>query len=357
MPITVIMNTTYTTPFVTDILIIGAGPVGLFTVFACGMLGLKAHVVDALPDIGGQCTALYPEKPIYDIPGFPRIEAGALIAALEAQAAPFAPVFHMGQQVTHVTRTDAGRFTVHTSAGAQFDTGAVIIAAGAGAFGPNRPPLPNLADYEGKSVFYMVRDKGQFAGKHVVIAGGGDSAVDWAIALAPIAARVQVVHRRGIFRAAPQSVATLEGLAQQGALDLITPAQLKALHGQCGQLEHVTVADLDGHTRTLKADALLAFYGLAATLGPIATWGLDLSGATIKTDMATGATTVPGIFAVGDIASYTHKLKLIVTGFAEASGAAHAAYRYLYPDRALHMEHSTDKGIPVMPQQAPHAAE
>ena len=325
----------------TDVVIIGAGPAGLFAAFQCGMLGLKTHVFDALPEIGGQCTALYPEKPIYDIPAMPRVLAADLIAGLEAQAAPFAPVYHLGSPVSELVKEDR-RFLVRNTAGVQVDCGAVIIAGGAGAFGPNRPPLQGLEAYEGKSVFYMVRRREDFAGKRVVIAGGGDSAVDWALSLSEIAT-VSVVHRRDQFRAAPESVSKLKAATN---ITLEIPYQLKGLHGQNGVLTGVDIATLEGGTKTLEADVLLAFYGLAAKLGPMAEWGLTLAGNAIVIDPATSETSITGVYAAGDIAAYDQKLKLISVGFAEAAKAAHSAYRFIYPDRALHMEYSTSKGVP-----------
>lgn len=338
MGITLFMN------IKTDVAVIGAGPSGLFTVFQCGMLGLKCHVLDALPDIGGQLSALYPEKPIYDIPGFPKILAGELVAQLEAQARPFEPVFHMGGSVTALAR-DHGRFQLETSTGEKLDAGAVIIAGGAGAFGPNRPPLPGIEAYEGKSVFYMVRKREEFAGKSVVIAGGGDSAVDWAISLSEIA-KISVIHRRDQFRAAPGNVEKLKALAAEGKIDLIIPYQLKALNGDNGQLKSVEIATLDGDVKTIEADVLLAFYGLAAKLGAMAEWGLKIANNHIQTDPVTGSTGVDGVYAVGDIATYPNKLRLIATGFAEACGASHAVYKYLNPGKELHMEYSTGKGVP-----------
>ncbi len=330
---------------VKDVAIIGAGPVGLFAVFQCGMLGLSCHVIDALPEIGGQCTALYPEKPIYDIPGYPSVLAGELIEKLEAQAAPFEPFYHLGQQIVAIGKESSG-FELRTSCGDAMRTKAIVIAAGAGAFGPNRPPLEGLADYEGKSVFYMVRRKEDFAGKRVVIAGGGDSAVDWALSLEPLVDRLFVVHRRDKFRAAPESVKQLHALADAGRIELIVPYQLHGLDGQDGILSAVNVATLDGQERTLEADFLLPFYGLAPDLGPIADWGLGLDHHHVHADPATGATTIDGIYAIGDIVTYRDKLKLILTGFAEAAQAAHAIYKQIHPDTPLHFEHSTTKGLP-----------
>ena len=333
-------------PHATDVAIIGAGPVGLFAVFECGMLKMRCHVVDTLDVVGGQCAALYPEKPIYDIPGYPEVDAQDLITKLSDQAAPFAPTFHLDQQVTGLERRDDG-WRLTTSAGTVIDATAVIIAAGVGAFGPNRPPIDGIEAYEGTSVFYMVTAKDRFRGQRVVIAGGGDSALDWAIILADIAAEVMVVHRRAKFRGAPESVARLHELANQGRVELVVPYQLRDLEGGDGRLAAVNVATLDGETRRLEADALLAFFGLSMTLGPIADWGLALDHDHIRIDQATSQTSLPGIFAIGDIATYPEKLKLILTGFAEAAQAAHAAYKLVHPGEVLHFEYSTTKGLPT----------
>ena len=330
----------------TDVAIIGAGPVGLFAVFECGMLKMKCHVVDVLDVQGGQCAALYPEKPIYDIPGQPRIEAAELIDRLVAQAAPFDPVYHLCQRVETLARQPDGRWLVGTSAGTQIDAAAVIVAAGVGAFGPNRPPLAGIEAYENSSVFYMVTRKEALRGKRVVVAGGGDSALDWSILLADIAAKVMVVHRRDKFRGAPDSVAKLHALAEAGTIELVTPYQLHGLEGAGGQLSAVTVATLDGEVRRLDADVLLPFFGLSMNLGPIADWGLALDKHHIAIDQATAATSAPGIFAVGDIATYPHKLKLILTGFAEAASAAHAIHPIAHPGEVLHFEYSTTSGVP-----------
>lgn len=341
-----VMTQSTQTRYETDVCVIGAGPVGLFTLFELGMLKLKAHIVDALPDAGGQCAALYPEKPIYDIPGFPSIDGQDLIKNLKAQADPFAPTYHMGQQVVSLTKNTEGRFDLKTNSGTEINCGAVIIAAGCGAFGPNRPPMDGLEQYEGRHVHYMVTNKDQFAGKTLVIAGGGDSAVDWAVALAPIASKVYMVHRRDKFRAMPESVTKMQALAAAGKIEMVVPFQLSALEGSAGTLTGVEVAALDGTKRVLPADHLLAFFGLAMELGPIADWGLNLHHNHIETNPVTGATSIPGIFAVGDIATYEHKLKLILCGFSEAAMACHAAYKIIRPDQALHFEYSTSKGVP-----------
>jgi thioredoxin reductase (NADPH) len=330
-----------------DVAIVGAGPVGLFAVFEFGMLGMASHVVDTLEVSGGQCTALYPEKPIYDIPGFPRIAAAELVGQLRAQAAPFDPVYHLGQQVVALQPADDGkRWRLETSTGTVIDTRVVVIAAGAGAFGPNRPPLRGIEAFEGKSVHYMVLRPQDFAGKRVVVAGGGDSAVDWALALSDVAAHVSVVHRRAKFRAAPESVSRVQALAREGRIDLVIPYQLAGLEGADGQIEAVIVADLDGATKRIEADALLPFYGLSMSLGPIAEWGLNLDRHHITVDPRTCGTSIDGVFAVGDVATYPGKLKLILTGFAEAAMAAHAAYGLVFEGQELHFEYSTTRGIP-----------
>ncbi|MDE2165027.1 MAG: NAD(P)/FAD-dependent oxidoreductase [Alphaproteobacteria bacterium] len=330
----------------TDVAVIGAGPVGLFAVFECGMLKMRCCVVDALEAPGGQCAALYPEKPIYDIPGYPRIAALELVHKLVEQAAPFTPEYRLGHAVTGLARQNEG-FVLHTASGDTIAARAVIVAAGAGAFGPNRPPLAGIEHYEGKSVFYLVTRREDFRGKRVVIAGGGDSAVDWALSLAEIAAKIMVVHRRAKFRAAPDSVARLKALAKAGTIELVVPSQLQALDGADGRLKAVIVADLDGNTRTLAADALLPFFGLATDLGPIAQWGLALERHHLTVESATCATSEPGIFAIGDVAQYPGKLKLILSGFAEAALAARAIFPLVHPGEALHFEYSTVTGVPA----------
>lgn len=334
----------------TDVAVIGAGPVGLFAVFECGMVGLRCHVIDALDAIGGQCSALYPEKPIYDIPGFVRVSGGELIEALARQAAPFHPVFHLGQRVDKLERRGEG-FRLTTAKGTVIEAGAVIVAAGAGAFGPNRPPLSGIEAYEGqpngRGVHYLVRRAEDFRNKRIVIAGGGDSAVDWALALHGVAAHIDFVHRRDQFRAAPDSVARLRALNGQG-LDIVVPYQLDALDGDGQVLNAVIVKSLDGDVKRLAADALLAFFGLKSDLGPIADWGMELALHHLPVDPATCQTSQSGIFAIGDVATYPGKLKLILTGFAEAASAAHAIYPLLHGGQPLHFEYSTSKGAPGM---------
>lgn len=330
----------------TDVAIIGAGPAGLFAVFECGMLRMKTVVIDTLEAIGGQCAALYPEKPIYDVPAHPAIAAGELIAQLERQAAPFAPVYLLGRRVETLTRQADGTLLLGTSQQESIRCKAVIIAAGAGAFGPNRPPLDGLDAYEGSgAVRYLVARKEEFRGKRVVIAGGGDSAVDWALSLKDIA-KVSVVHRRPKFRAAPETSAQLEAAASRGEVEMVIPYQLHALKGEGGALQAVTVATLKGEERDIPADHLLAFFGLSMELGPIAEWGLGIEHSHIAVDPATCATNVEGVHAIGDIATYPGKLKLILQGFSEAAMAAHAIHPRVFPGEALHFEYSTSKGVP-----------
>lgn len=328
----------------TDVAIIGTGPVGLFAIFQCGMVGLKCVSIDALDQIGGQCTALYPEKPIYDIPAAPSILGAELIENLEVQAKPFSPVFLLGQQVISVAG-QAGDFTLTTSKGNLVKAKAIILAAGAGAFAPQRPPLENIEKYEGQSVFYAVRNREQFKDKKIVIAGGGDSAIDWANSLAEIAQKIYVVHRRDKFRAVQASLDRLQHHVVSGVIELVTPYQLAGLGGDNSQLNYVDVIDLDQNARRLDADILLPFFGLSAALGPIAEWGLNVNHPHITVTHGTAATNVSGIYAIGDIATYPDKLKLILTGFADAAQAAHAIYAQINPDTPLHVEYSTTKGI------------
>lgn len=331
----------------TDIAVIGAGPVGLFTVFEAGMLKLNCHVIDTLDFVGGQCTALYPEKPIYDIPAHPSITGEQLIDNLKEQADAFSPTYHLGQQVMKLERKGE-EWLLTTSKDVKIYTKTVVIAAGCGAFGPNRPPIEDLDKYEGKSIFYMVGKKDEFKGKKVVIAGGGDSAVDWAISLADVAEKVYVVHRRQKFRCAPESEDRLRRLATEGKpnVELVIPYQLDSLNGKNGQLKQVVVSTLKGEKRELDADILLPFFGLAMELGPIADWGLGLDKNYIKVHPTTLATSEKGIFAIGDIATYENKLKLILNGFAEASMACYAARKVIYPEKDFHFEYSTTQGVP-----------
>jgi thioredoxin reductase (NADPH) len=332
----------------TDVAIIGAGPVGLFAAFECGMLKLRSTLIDALEEVGGQCTALYPEKPIYDIPAHPAIAAGHLISNLEQQIEPFGVPRLLGRRVDRL-HGEAGNFVLGTDQGDEIRCKTVLVAAGAGAFGPNRPPLQGLAAFEATgAVRYACRRREDFRGRRVVIAGGGDSAVDWALSLKDVAEKVYVVHRRAKFRAAPETAAQLDAAAARGEVDMVVPYQLHAVHGSAGALESVEVATLDGQTRHLPADVLLPFFGLSMDLGPIAGWGLDLEHSHVQVTPASCATSIPGIFAIGDVATYPGKLKLILQGFSEGAMAAHAIHPIVHPGTALHFEYSTTKGVPAI---------
>ncbi|ANA13207.1 NAD(P)/FAD-dependent oxidoreductase [Acetobacter oryzifermentans] len=335
------------TPAETDVAIIGAGPAGLFAAFQCAMLRLNCVLIDVLPEVGGQCAALYPEKPIYDIPACPAVEGAQLIARLEEQIAPFNIPRLLKHRVESLTG-NRGNFTLGTNQGTTLKAKAIIIAAGAGAFGPNRPPLDGLEAFEDTgAVQYYVRRKADFAGRRIVIAGGGDSALDWALSLKDNAEKLYLVHRRDRFRGAPESLRQLEEAVAAGQIEKVVPYQLHALHGQNGALNGVEVADLDGATRMLEADVLLPFFGLATDLGPVARWGMDTMRSTIPVTPSSCETSLPGVFAVGDVATYPGKLKLILQGFSEAAMAAHAIYPIVNPDQALHFEYSTSKGVPA----------
>ena len=335
--------------FETDAAIVGAGPVGLFAVFQCGMLGMRCHVFDALETVGGQCAALYPEKPIYDIPALPEVSGRHLVDRLVAQAAPFHPAYHLDQRVAELA-PEGGGWRIKTEAGTEGVAKVVIIAAGVGAFEPRRLPLPGIEDYErgpeGAGVHYAIHDPAAYAGKRVVIAGGGDSAVDWALALAGTAAAIHMVHRRDRFRAAAAQVKRLHELSESGAIELVVPFQLSGLEGTGGRLSAVAVKDSAGNARIIAADALLPFFGLAQALGPVAGWVPELADGRVVVDPATAMTARSGLFAIGDVSTYRGKLKLILTGFAEAASAAHAAHGVVFPGRHLKFEYSTTKGLP-----------
>ena len=330
----------------TDIAIIGAGPVGLFMVFEAGFLGYKCAVLDSLPEIGGQLTALYPEKPIYDIPGYPSVLAGEIVENLAKQAAPFAPEYILGNPVKEVTNNDDGSFTLATATNT-IEAKVIVIAAGMGVFTPRRPPLENLADFENKSVFYAVRNKAQFEGQDIVIAGGGDSALDWAVELAPKAKSLHIVHRRNAFRAAEDTVSKMRALETEGEITVHAPGQLSALKGEDGNLEKVIIADLDGNKSEIKAQSLLCFFGMSPALGPISEWELELSGKKIAVNPSTMETTRKGVLAIGDITDYEGKLDLILTGFAEAAIAAKTAQGVIDPDKKFKLVYTTSKGVPA----------
>lgn len=324
----------------TDVLIIGAGPCGLFAVFELGLLDMKAHVVDILDKVGGQCAELYPEKPIYDIPGTAMVTGERLVAGLMEQIKPFGPTFHLGEIVETIEKVGDPLFHVTTSGGARFEAKVVVIAAGGGSFQPKRPPVPGIEAYEGKSVFYAVRRIEDFRDKNVLIVGGGDSALDWTLGLEPVARRVTLVHRRDEFRGAPHSVERMRALVAAGKIDLAI-GQVMGLEGDNGTLRAAGIKRNDGSQSRVPCDAMLPFFGLTMKLGPIADWGLKLENNLIPVDTAAFETSVPGIFAIGDICAYPGKLKLILSGFHEGALMAQKAYKYVYPDQRLVFQYTT----------------
>jgi thioredoxin reductase (NADPH) len=324
----------------TDVVVIGAGPVGLFAVFELGLLDLHAQVIDVLDRPGGQCAELYPEKPIYDIPGHPVISGQQLVDNLMEQIRPFQPTFHYAQQVERLERLDDGSFVLGTDAGLEFRTRVVVIAAGGGSFQPKRPPVPGIEAYEGTSVFYAVRKIEAFRGEKVVVVGGGDSALDWTAALQPVAERVTLVHRRDDFRAAPHSVEKMRELVAANAIDLVI-GQVAGLAGEGGRLAAVEVKTPDGDVRSVPATRMLPFFGLTMKLGPIANWGLNLYENLIPVNTESFETSETGIFAIGDINTYPGKLKLILSGFHEGALMAHAAKKIIAPGKRIVFQYTT----------------
>ncbi|MGH8148936.1 MAG: NAD(P)/FAD-dependent oxidoreductase [Steroidobacteraceae bacterium] len=331
-------------PVLADVVIIGAGPCGLFQVFELGLLGISAHVVDSLPHPGGQCAELYPDKPIYDIPAIPVCSARELVDRLLQQVRPFQPRMHLGQEVTELSRR-GGRFELRTSAGTVLDAGAVVIAAGVGSFQPRRLALEGSEPLEGRSIHYRVRNAGDLRGKRLVVFGGGDSALDWTLELAPAAASLTLVHRRAEFRAAPASVAKLRDLVSAGHVRHIE-GLAESLVLREGRLAGVNVKGSDGNRHAIDADQLLAFFGLHPKLGPIAEWGLDLERKALKVDTERFETSVKGIFAIGDVSAYPGKKKLILSGFHEAALAAFAVQHHLHPEKKQFLQYTTTS--PVM---------
>jgi len=328
-------------PIKTDVLIIGAGPIGLFAVFELGLLDMKAHLVDILDKVGGQCAELYPEKPIYDIPGIPYITGQGLVDALREQIKPFGPTFHLGEMVETIERIGDPLFRIVTDCGTHFEAKVVVIAAGGGSFQPKKPPIPGIEAYEARSVFYAVRRMEQFRGQRLVVVGGGDSALDWTLNLAPVAKSLTLVHRRDAFRAAPDSVNKMRALVAEGKIDFQL-GQIAALEGVDGRLSAAILKRDDGSLLTLECDALMPFFGLTMKLGPVADWGIALKdGSLIPVDTATFETSEPGIFAIGDINAYPGKLKLILSGFHEAALMSQKAYRYVFPDKKLFFQYTT----------------
>jgi thioredoxin reductase (NADPH) len=327
------------TPIETDAVIIGGGPVGLFAVFELGLVDIKAHVIDILDKAGGQCAELYPEKPIYDIPGLPIVTGQGLTDALMAQIKPFGATFHLGQRVDALQKMEDGRFELVTDAGTHFIAKVVVIAAGGGSFTPKRPPLANIEAYEGTSVFYSVRRMDDFRDKDVLVVGGGDSALDWTLNLQPIAKSLTLLHRRDDFRGAPHSVEQMRALVRDNKIALLI-GQMGALEGENGALTAVTVKTKDGEVR-YPCNRLLPFFGLTMKLGPVADWGLNLDENLIPVDTVQFQTSTPGIFAVGDINTYPGKLKLILSGFHEVALMSQAAHRIVYPGKKLLFQYTT----------------
>ena len=323
----------------TDVLIIGAGPVGLFAVFELGLLDLKCHLVDILDRPGGQCAELYPEKPIYDIPGFPSISAQGLVDNLMAQIAPFHPEFHFNRIVTTLEKQADGTFLARTDADDVFRAKVVVIAAGGGSFQPKRPPVDGIEAFENKSVFYAVRRMDDFRDQDVVIVGGGDSALDWTLNLQPLARSLTLVHRRDAFRAAPDSVNKMKAMVADGKMSLLL-GQIKTIDGTDGQLERITFGT-DAGDVSIPATRLLPFFGLTMKLGPVADWGLELNDNLIVVDTEKFETSVPGIFAIGDINHYPGKLKLILSGFHEGALMAQAAKKIVSPDERVVFQYTT----------------
>lgn len=330
---------TGTLPNETDALIIGAGPIGLFAVFELGLVDIKAQVVDILDKLGGQCAELYPEKPIYDIPGLPIVTGQELTDRLLQQIKPFGATFHLNQRIDALRRTDDGRFHLTTDAGEQFLAKVVVIAAGGGSFTPKRPPLPGIEAYEGTSVFYAVRRMEDFRDRDVLVVGGGDSALDWTLNLQPIARSLTLLHRRDDFRGAPHSVEQMRTLVAEKKIALVI-GQMGSLEGDSGALTAVKLKTKDGEVR-YPCDRLLPFFGLTMKLGPVANWGLNLNENLISVDTERFETSEPGIFAIGDINTYPGKLKLILSGFHEAALMSQAAHKIVYPGKKLLFQYTT----------------
>ncbi len=324
----------------TEVVIIGAGPAGLFQVFELGLLGIKCHIVDSLNQAGGQCTELYPDKPIYDIPALPICGAQELVDRLMQQIKPFGAGMHFGQEALHLTRQANGRFRVVTAAGTVFDAGAVVIAGGVGSFQPRRLGIEGCEAFEGTQIHYRIKNVTDFHGRKLVIFGGGDSALDWALALAPKASSLALVHRRAEFRGAPASVAQLRALEAAGQVRVFE-ALPHGVHSEGGVLKGVEVKAPNGELHRLEAEQLLVFFGLAPKLGPIGEWGLEIDKRAIRVDTEKFESNIPGVFAIGDINTYPGKKKLILSGFHEAALAAFAIQHHLYPAKKQFLQYTT----------------
>ncbi|MBS9524928.1 NAD(P)/FAD-dependent oxidoreductase [Litoribacter ruber] len=328
----------------TDICIIGAGPVGLFAVFEAGLLKMRCHLIDALPQVGGQLSEIYPQKPIYDIPGYPEVKAQELVDNLMEQIKPFNPTFSLGERVDHITKQEDGSYVLTTNDKTKVHAQVIVIAGGLGCFEPRKPVLENLEKFEGKGITYMVKNPEMFRDKKVVLAGGGDSALDWTIFLADVAERVTLVHRNETFRGAPDSASKVFDLANNGKIDLILSANLKSLGGN-GKLDSIILENKSKEEIVLNTDYLIPLFGLSPKLGPIADWGLTIDKNAIEVDTRDYSTGVERIYAIGDINTYEGKLKLILCGFHEAAIMMHSAFKYVYPDQKLSFKYTTVNGV------------
>lgn len=328
----------------TDIGIIGAGPTGMFAVFEAGLLKMHCHLIDSLPQAGGQLSEIYPQKPIYDIPGYPAVNAQELVDKLAEQIAPFHPGYTLGERVDTLEKQEDGTWLIGTGEGTQINCKVVVIAGGLGCFEPRKPEVDRLPEFEGKGVMYAVRNPEAFRGKNIVIAGGGDSALDWTIFLANIANKVTLVHRGDTFRGSPDAAEKVAELAKAGTINLLLKSRVVALEGN-GHLEQVTLVGPDGVEKHLQADNFIPLFGLSPKLGPIANWGLNIDFAAIAVNTRDYSTNVPGIYAIGDINTYPGKLKLILCGFHEAALMAQSAFKHVYPDQRLTFKYTTVYGI------------
>jgi thioredoxin reductase (NADPH) len=328
----------------TDICIIGAGPVGLFAVFEAGLLKMRCHLIDVLPQVGGQLSEIYPHKPIYDIPGYPDITAQQLVDRLMEQGAPFHPTFSLGERVETLTKNDDGSYLIQTNDGTTVHCQVVVIAGGLGCFEPRKPEIDRLLEFEGKGVAYMVKNPEALRGRKVVIAGGGDSALDWAIFLADVAERVTLVHRGDTFRGTPDAAEKVFELAKQGKIDLVLKSNVVALTGE-GHLQEVTLLDRNNEVSHITADHLIPLFGLSPKLGPIANWGLNIDFSAIVVNIRDYSTSVERIYAIGDINTYPGKLKLILCGFHEAALMAQSAFKHVYPEQKLSFKYTTVYGV------------
>jgi len=328
----------------TDILIVGAGPVGLFTVFEAGLLKMRCHLVDALAEPGGQLTEIYPKKPIYDIPGYPTVLAGELVDKLMEQIEPFKPGFTLGERAEEIEQLENGQFILTTSRGTKIQAPVIAIAGGLGCFEPRKPPLENLDQFEDKGVDYIIRDPEKYRNKRVVVAGGGDSALDWTIFLADVAEEVMLIHRRSSFRGAPDSVEKVLELADAGRIALFTDSQAIGLRGN-GKLTDVVIKHKEKGEFVQATDHFIPLFGLSPKLGPMANWGLNITKNAIEVDTFDYSTNIPGIYAIGDINTYPGKLKLILCGFHEATLMCQSAFNRVFPDKKISFKYTTVNGV------------